>query len=321
MPETNYLKRAIDDLTREDGWWKPLLLLGLVACIPIVGPIVAVGYQLDWGKEAAWGMDRGLPRKVGSIGRRLRYGLIALVVYLVWLLPIIIVDALLSLIPGIGMLLHVICVIAALVLVAVATVAVLRGLVYERIEPGLHFVRVFKMAAHDTKHLAWAFAATVVEWIVSQVFSGLLGLAYAPVAALVEHSAATSVYSVGIVVSTSLLSTLLAVAIYCVGLILTMGINAVAIRIYGCWLAQFEPGKWGTPKDEMPFENEFANASMQATPVTPQTPVAETAAGAAAAAATADAAAPAAATAPAATATPAAAEPAAASESGTDAAS
>ena len=270
MPQTNYLTRAWADLTREKGWYKSLILLGLAACVPLIGPVIVTGYLLDWGKEASWGMDRGLPRRVGSVGRRLRYGLIALVIFAAWLLPILVADALLSMVPGMGMLLHFVCLVAELVFFALALVAVLRGLVYERIGPGLQFVRIFKMAGHDTAHLAWAFAISAVAWIVGLLINALFDLVYAPVGAMLAAGATSTVQSLSLLLGIGLVSTIIAFVAYCVGVFAITVLMAIAIRSYGYWLAQFEPAKWGTPKDEMPFENEYVQAVEQARPIDPQ---------------------------------------------------
>ncbi len=270
MPQTNYLTRAWADLTREKGWYKSLILLGLAACVPLIGPVIVTGYLLDWGKEASWGMDRGLPRRVGSVGRRLRYGLIALVIFAAWLLPILVADALLSMVPGMGMLLHFVCLVAELVFFALALVAVLRGLVYERIGPGLQFVRIFKMAGHDTAHLAWAFAISAVAWILGLLINALFDLVYAPVGAMLAAGATSTVQSLSLLLGIGLVSTIIAFVAYCIGVFAITVLMAIAIRSYGYWLAQFEPAKWGTPKDEMPFENEYVQAVEQARPIDPQ---------------------------------------------------
>ena len=44
---TGYLGRAWRDLTSEQGWWQPVVILALVNLIPIVGPLIVVGYMLD----------------------------------------------------------------------------------------------------------------------------------------------------------------------------------------------------------------------------------------------------------------------------------
>ena len=67
---TGYLGRAWRDLTSEQGWWQPVVILALVNLISVVGPLIVVGYMLDWGREAAWGMSRGLPRTVLSLWLR-----------------------------------------------------------------------------------------------------------------------------------------------------------------------------------------------------------------------------------------------------------
>ena len=269
MPEQSYLKRAWADLTAKKGWYKPLLILGLVMCIPIIGPITAQGYLFDWAKEASWGLNRGLTRKTGSISRRIRYGLIATVICIVWLLPVFIVIALLALIPQIGSLIKVIGTILEVVACSIASVAVLRGLVYERIEPGLQFRRILKMAAHDTKNLIAPTIALAIVFVIFFLFNSATDVIYLSLIGMFD----TKNYLAGggsMFMSALMFFMFLAAVAYVITMILVTFFDALAMRMFGYWLAQFEPSKWGTPKDSMPFENEFAQAATNATPISPE---------------------------------------------------
>ncbi len=269
MPEQSYLKRAWTDLTSKKGWYKPILILGLVMCIPIIGSITTQGYLLDWAKEAAWGLNRSLTRKAGSIGRRIRYGLIAVVIYIVWLLPVMIVVALLALIPQIGFLIRIIGGILEVVVCSIASVAVLRGLVYERIEPGLQIGRILKMVAHDTKNLIAPTIAAAIAFAVVFLFNSVTDVISLSLISMFDGRSYL-VGDTGLFMSTLMFFMFLGLFAYVISMILVTFLDALAMRMLGYWLVQFEPSKWGTPKDSMPFENEFAEAATNATPVSPQ---------------------------------------------------
>lgn len=127
--ETGYLARAWADLTSDRNWWQVVLVLGIVNCVPVVGQVFTMGYLYDWAKEAAWGMTRPLPREIGDVRRRGRYGLIWLAVTAVWALPVYVVGRILGLIPAIGPVLRFLCDLVMVVSWAVSAAAVLRGVI------------------------------------------------------------------------------------------------------------------------------------------------------------------------------------------------
>ena len=99
---TGYLERAWADLTCDNDWWRSALLLGIANCAPIIGQITTSGYLYDWAKEAAWGLHRPLPYRVGNLRRRLTYGSFWLVITLIWVVPLLIAAGLLLLVPAAG---------------------------------------------------------------------------------------------------------------------------------------------------------------------------------------------------------------------------
>ena len=59
-----YFARALRLTTKEKGWWKTPILLLLACFVPIVGPLGAIGYVLEWMRSIAWGNNTGLQGSV-----------------------------------------------------------------------------------------------------------------------------------------------------------------------------------------------------------------------------------------------------------------
>ena len=83
--QQGYFSRSWEAFRSTEGWFAKICVLALVAFIPILGPIVVSGYLLGWARDAAWGMDNPLPRKVfgNEDGRLYRRGLFAWIISLV----------------------------------------------------------------------------------------------------------------------------------------------------------------------------------------------------------------------------------------------
>ena len=59
-----YFRTASNDISASEGWFKTILLLGLISFIPIFGIIVVMGYAFGWAREIAWGTRAPLPKKI-----------------------------------------------------------------------------------------------------------------------------------------------------------------------------------------------------------------------------------------------------------------
>ena len=84
MSEVRYLSRAWALLTRSRGW--PVVVLMLCACalVPVAGWAFALGYEVEWARDIALGLDES-PRQRGiDVGRCLGQGLRALAAALGW---------------------------------------------------------------------------------------------------------------------------------------------------------------------------------------------------------------------------------------------
>ena len=91
--QQGYFSRSWEAFRSTEGWFAKICVLALVAFIPILGPIVVSGYLLGWARDAAWGMDNPLPRKVfgNEDGRLYRRGLFAWIISLVMGLAVFVV--------------------------------------------------------------------------------------------------------------------------------------------------------------------------------------------------------------------------------------
>lgn len=253
---TGYLARAWADLTADEKWWQVILVLGLVNCVPVVGQIVTMGYLCDWAKEAAWGMRRPLPREIGDFKRRIKYGLIWLAVTLVWTVPVWIVGRLLGLIPAIGPVLHFLCALVLIVAAVVSSAAVLRGLIYERVLPGLQIDRMLKMAAKDVPGLARVFCIALISFLVAVAALILILIPAGPFMVSIMGFTTDGTFGMNVipVLVLGILTIVVSLFVWFAATICQTVVMALYMRAMGCWLEQFHPDEWGSPHEQMPFE-------------------------------------------------------------------
>lgn len=256
----SYLKNAWADLSSDEGWWRVILVLGLLNCVPLVGQVFVCGYLFDWAKEAAWGMRSGVSHSVGDIGRRGKYGLMVFGVIFIWVAPIFIVAQLMRLIPVVG---QVLCFLVELVAIATAVLAsagALRSIIYERVAPGLQFARVAKMARRDIGGLMQAFAIALLYVVLLVAVLFILLLPAVPFVGTIMSSTPEAILGANLplIVMLGMLTIVVAVVVWAASSVCATLIFALYARALGYWIEQFEPSKWRSPTDPMPFELEMA---------------------------------------------------------------
>ena len=95
-----YFSRSWALLTRDKGWFKPVILLALSCLVPIVGPLGVFGYMLEWARLTAWGVDAAPKQKGVNIGECISSGWRGFVAELGWNIIYFIVAGILSAIAG-----------------------------------------------------------------------------------------------------------------------------------------------------------------------------------------------------------------------------
>lgn len=252
----SYLRRAWDDLSSDEGWWRVILVLGLLNCVPLVGQVFMLGYIAEWAKEASWGMKGGLSHDSGDISRRVKYGFMVLGVLIIWIAPILIVAELLRFIPIMGDVLCFLVELLALFVSAIASAAALRSIIYERMMPGLQFGRVLKMARRDAGGLFQAFAICLLNLVLLVAALFVVLLPAIPFVASVVFSTPELILGSDliIVVLLGMLTIVVALVVWVAGAVVSTLIFALYGRALGYWMEQFEPRLWKSPADKMPFE-------------------------------------------------------------------
>ena len=201
MQERSYAKRAWALLTQQKGWIKPVLVLSAANFVPIVGPIGASGYALEWARLNAWGVDAAPKQKNVKVGDLIASGFRALVVVLGWGLCLGLVMGILQGIAGVipGIVGGVIQAIVGLALFVVQmlygpaiVVATIRTSIYEKIGAGYRVDRILDMIRRDMSgfmHLVLIqLVAGVVMTIVVIILMFILVISFLPAVIAAEEA-------------------------------------------------------------------------------------------------------------------------------------
>lgn len=255
-----YMDHAWNDLADDEGWWKAVLALGLMNCVPIIGQIVMFGYLFDWAKEVAWGMKTPLSRKLTDMGRCAKYGFLALWVIVLWLAPVVVAGALLGFIPVVGPIVCFLVELFAIFVGMLSAVGAFRSIIYERVMPGLQVKRVIKMFTKDPGGLAQSFCILMLVFplLVAALFIILLPVI--PFMALISGLTpatllGTDLFALALL---GMVIIVIALVVWIAGALVSAFISTLYIRSLGYWMKQFDPASWGSPSTPMSFEIEMA---------------------------------------------------------------
>ena len=69
-----YYSRSWKLLSRDKGWYKPLLVMAVALFVPIVGALGVLGYELEWARLTAWGVDSSPKQKNVQVGKCIKAG-------------------------------------------------------------------------------------------------------------------------------------------------------------------------------------------------------------------------------------------------------
>lgn len=238
--ETVYLKRAWAALTAEQGWWKPVLILALVQIIPVIGQIVAFGYLFQWAREAAWGIERGLPRNTGKLNQAFKTGLIAFLTIVCWVIVLSFLHGLLKDIPMTGDLLAFMFIPFGFVSGMFVLVMIMRAVIYDAVAPLFQFQQAWEMVIAKPRGLLRVFGIYCLAVLATMLITPTIGTILTINLFANYGWLAILLVVVGMIPLTYLCSTVFFVLL------------ALALRSLGYWTGEFEPAKWGTSQDGLP---------------------------------------------------------------------
>lgn len=275
--QRGYFRTAWNDVVRSPGWFGKVCVLGLLGLVPVLGPIVVLGYALGWARDIAWNAPTPLPAHVlgNEDGRLYSRGFFALVIgCLCSLFPWLVQGAwqmVLGVDVGIGGMWPVVSLVG-LVAFVFWMVGAMRMSVYGRLAPGLQFGRICVMIRHDFGGIARVIGIGVALEAAATVAFGILVALFALICLLVALAVTGGAFTVdalfyqGNLPLLLMLGLMLSIAVlffWYVRLVLVAIEVLVCVRALGYWTRGFDVPAWRGQDDPMPFEAARAQAREQ----------------------------------------------------------
>lgn len=254
-----YWSRSWALLTRDKGWYKPVLALAAARLVPIVGGFGADGYALEWGRLTSWGVDSSPKQKDVDVTGCIRTGARAFVVALGYGLILALAQGILSSVlgDGLGGMLGMFLSVVGLTVVVVAQ---LRSAIYQNIGAGYQMNRIFDMLQRDFNGFARVMGLGVVMGlVVGFVASMLIGIVVlTSMGGLILDVARADSYGYDEVeMAASALRYIaaampaLCISVYILNILTTLS-NLIMTTSVGLWMRQFDVRNWGESGDPLP---------------------------------------------------------------------
>lgn len=266
-----YFARSWALLTRDRGWVKPVLALCASMFVPIVGPIGALGYVLEWARLTAWGVASSPKQKRVRIGECIVSGFRAFVVLFVWSLCCSLIGAILALVPLLGSVMAFVWLVFSIFLGLLAMIAALRATIYQSVTAGLDPRAIWEMAKRDASGLvrafgilaagAWIILVVVVASSVLMVFSIIpqaitFGSYVELYGSLMTDAERMRLFFEMISSFVGVMGIILVVLVLVVCVIVAMT-SMLGYTALGLWLRQFNVAAWGGEKDPLPVTETY----------------------------------------------------------------
>lgn len=260
LQQQGFLAHAWALLTHDRGWIKPVLLLTLVSFIPIVGPLGVLGYEVEWARLLAWGVEAVPKQKDVRLGGCIASGWRSFLVLLGWNVLGCCAILLLALVPLAGPILSFLGGLALFVVNALLPVAVLRASVYQRVGAGYKLDVLWDMLDRDRRGAARVAAVSIVGNLVVALVSGLIAtsLVAGTVAGYLFYGPIDGSFVDAWMVAALLESVLAAApALLLLAVADTLAKVVISMLSYGAaalFMRQFDVAAWGASADPLPDE-------------------------------------------------------------------
>ena len=255
-----FWSRSWSLLTRDEGWFKPLLVLAAAQMVPIVGAFGVSGYALEWGRLTAWGVDAAPKQRNVDLGACIKTGARAFVVALGLGLAIGIIETVAANIFG-DILGGLISIAISMLGIVVVRIASLRSAIYQRIGAGYQVDRIYDMIKRDFKGVLRLTGLIAVMYLVFVVVVSILtGILFAIRlgAVLPELIRLSNISGVDEMVVVELVLRSIAGAL---PLMLVLGYFICILSVFvllidttatSLWMRQFDVANWGESADPLP---------------------------------------------------------------------
>ena len=251
-----YWSRSWELLTRDEGWIKPLLVLGAARLIPIVGYFGVDGYALEWARLTSWGIDSSPKQKGVDISACIKTGAKAFVVSLGYVVALLVLQGIIASVfnGSLGGLLEMAL---SLLATGVIVVAKLRATIYQTIGAGYEIPRIIDMIKRDYKGLL---RIVGLQLVIGLVICLVISL-FASIALVMNMGAFVSLinesYYDDLEIVRATLSWMgqimpaLFVLAYFASILYSFS-NLIVTTATGLWMRQFDVQNWGESSDPLP---------------------------------------------------------------------
>ena len=158
MQNERYFSHSWALLTRDKGWYKPLLVMTAASFVPVAGALGNKGYAMEYARLTAWGVDASPKQKNVDVVKCISSGWRGFVVDLgVWILfglAFGLISTVFAFVPGplgrgLGILWSLISWAIAVLVGVGLYVAEIRAAIYEKISAGFRLGHIFEMIRRD----------------------------------------------------------------------------------------------------------------------------------------------------------------------------
>ena len=259
-----YFMRSWSLITQDQGWIKPILLLTLAKLVPILGPLGASGYIVEWARLVAWDVNAAPKQRGVNIGQCIASGWRTFVVCLGWGALMVLAFMLLGLVPILGALLALAATIFCLYLEQLLRVAVLRASIYQQLGAGYKASRIWEMGERDVEGLIRILGIDVVGNLIIGLVLSIVGsivlVAMIPAFAALFDQFEAFYYASDqeiLELTKQLVNSFLAFspAFVIVSLVATFFstlLDMIVMGAVGLWMRQFNVPAWGRSDDPLP---------------------------------------------------------------------
>ena len=277
-----YFSRAWALITQDEGWIKPVLLLTLAQLVPIVGPLGATGYTVEWARLIAWNTNAAPKQRNINVGECIVSGWRTFLVYLGWGLLMGLAFGILALVPILGAILVFAAAVFCIYLNQLLRVAALRASIYQQVGAGYKAERIWEMGERDVDGLMHIIGIEIIAGIIVSVVVGvvssIVAVALIPTFIQLVSSIDTLTYidtaqEISVILS-RIVDLMLSFApagivLGLIGSFLSTLLSLVLMGATGLWMRQFNVPAWGRSDDPLPQPLPETVVYYQNAPVSP----------------------------------------------------
>ena len=273
MQNERYFSHSWALLTRDKGWYKPLLVMTAASFVPVAGALGNKGYAMEYARLTAWGVDASPKQKNVDVVKCISSGWRGFVVDLgVWILfglAFGLISTVFAFVPGplgrgLGILWSLISWAIAVLVGVGLYVAEIRAAIYEKISAGFRLGHIFEMIRRDFGGFAKVFlinlACSAITVLCTMVYmitiTPLLMPTFMRATAM---SVGRSSYEGTMGILSSLSSVLVPIFVLTAlfGFVLSFivfGSRIITMNAAGLWMRQFDVPNWGRSEEPLPVQ-------------------------------------------------------------------